>query len=67
MKALTKGELRKISKRIDEIDSILELCDDTYDGDVIENLESELEYWCEVLESSEKLARRREIGLRLVV
>ena len=40
---LTKGDLYHMEKRIDEIDSILEICDENRDSDVIENLLNELD------------------------
>ncbi len=40
---MTKGELYILEKRIDEILKIQELCDEDYDGDVLDNLDKELD------------------------
>lgn len=55
-KVLTKGELNKMSRRIDEINTALELCGD-HDTDVKENLENELEGIIRVLDDSAKKAK----------
>lgn len=40
---MTKPELDHMEYRIEEINNILEICDERFDADVIENLEYELE------------------------
>lgn len=40
---ITKGELAAMSLRVDEINEILDLCDQDRDYDVICNLENELD------------------------
>lgn len=42
VKAFSKKELNSISKRIDEINKTLDLCDPNRDEDIILNLEMEL-------------------------
>ena len=40
---LTEVEMEILEKRVDEIDSILDLCDERFDSDIIDNLIYELE------------------------
>lgn len=51
---LTKGELYKIEKRVDEIESTLEICHEIHDADVIENLLFELDEIVLMVENSLK-------------
>lgn len=67
MKAMTKGELHKISKRIDELDLIMDMCDPDRDADVLDNCEAELDKIVKVLEKSERAARINESGLKLII
>lgn len=57
---LTVGELEEIEARIDEIDTIADLCDADRDSDVLHNLDMELDYWCDILELSLKVTREKE-------
>lgn len=41
-KVLTKSELNKISKRINEIEQAMDLCDSDRDADIFANLDLEL-------------------------
>lgn len=66
MKVLTKGELHKIEKRVEELENIIELCDPGRDDDILANSESELDEIVNVLEKSYKAARIKEVGLRLI-
>lgn len=52
--SLTKGELYKIEKRVDEIESTLEICHEVHDADVIENLLFELDEIVLIVENSLK-------------
>lgn len=63
---LTKGELRSIEARIDEINEICDLCDPERDADVLANLDDELDHIIEMLERSARLVRRYEVGLKIV-
>lgn len=58
---VTNGELSKISTRIDQINEVLDLLGDN-DDDINDALSVELDDIMSVLESSEKIARRRESG-----
>jgi hypothetical protein len=58
-KELTKIELMYISRRVDEINEILDLCGDN-DQDVIDNLDRELEHIEATLEDALKIAQERE-------
>jgi hypothetical protein len=49
---LTKGELREIENRADEINKLLDLCHESFDADIIEG--------------SHKLAVRKERGFSVV-
>lgn len=51
-KVLTKRELNKLNKRVDEISNIIDLCDDNKDSDIIDNLCLELESIVATLEQS---------------
>lgn len=57
---MTKGELFKLDKRIDEINEALDLCTN-YDDDVRENLEKELDEIENKLELSMKKAVNMEM------
>jgi hypothetical protein len=66
MKILTKGDLHKISKRIDELDLIIDLCDPDHDDDVLANADAELGELVAILESSYSKARIKESGFYIV-
>ena len=58
-KVLTKRELNKLSKRVDEISNIIDLCDEDKDSDIIDNLCLELESIIATLEQSKDNALRK--------
>lgn len=60
MKRMTKGELHVISKRVDEINVAIELCDPDWDADVLDNLQDELTQIIGMLEASIGLAKQDE-------
>ncbi len=51
-KILTKRELNKLNRCVDEISNIIDLCDDNKDSDIIDNLCLELESIVATLEQS---------------
>lgn len=63
---LTRIELAKIDRRLDEILELLDDCDTDRDADVIVELETEIDALTAVLTKSYRLARIKEIGLRAV-
>lgn len=60
---MTKGELYLIEKRVDEIESIIELCDPDYDEDVLENLDKELDDIITVLKGPSIYEERRVLSI----
>ena len=58
--SLTKGDLYNLENRITEIEQAQELCDPDRDGDVLDNLEMELESIIAILETSHSIAKKRE-------
>ncbi len=66
MRPLTNGELRKLEKRIKEIDRLTDLCCSDRDSDVLENLEIELEQIIKKIETAMRFCPDYK-GPRLVV
>lgn len=60
---MTKGEIHKIDKRVDEINSIIELCSNPNDYDVLETLQKELDSYIELLERDLKNEKRRVFSI----
>lgn len=62
---LTKLDLFKLSRRIDEIIEIIDACTDR-DDDIIETLDLELDIIMDRLKTSLRLSRIAESGLKLI-
>jgi hypothetical protein len=60
---LTIGELDSMEKRIEEINSILQMTDE---ADIHNNLGNELEYIIEILEKSLKNLKRKSRHIKIV-
>jgi hypothetical protein len=58
---MTKGELQKLSDRVDEIDQTMDLCDSNRDADILDNLEAELD---EIMKQLEEAPQKGKLESR---
>lgn len=65
-KILTKGQLDKYSRKVDDLVNIIDMCDPDRDGDVLDAIDAELGDIIAILEVSHKNAKIAESGLVLI-
>lgn len=63
---MTKGELHRLERRVEELSEAIELCHPSLDADILENIHAELDQITDALETTFDTAVKRERRLKSV-